>query len=71
MTTRIRKKRYTTDVNDTEWLLIEPLVRQKPGKGRNRTVNIREVVNAIFYLDYTGCQWEMLPKDFPDYRHVN
>ena len=71
MTIRTRKKRYTTDVNDTEWLLIEPLVRQKPGKGRKRTVNIREVVNAIFYLDYTGCQWEMLPKDFPDYRHVN
>ena len=71
MDRRTPKKRYTTDVNDTEWLLIEPLVRQKPGKGRKRTVNIREVVNAIFYLDYTGCQWEMLPKEFPDYRHVN
>jgi transposase len=65
------EKRYPTDVNDTTWLFIEPLVRQKPGKGRKRTVNIRLVVNAIFYLNKTGCQWEMLPHDFPDYRHVN
>jgi putative transposase len=64
-------KRYSTDVDDTEWMIIEPFLRQKPGKGRKRTVNIREVANAIFYLDRTGCQWEMLPKDFPDYRHVN
>ena len=65
------EKRYTTDVDDTAWMLIEPLVQQKPGQGRKRTVNIREVVNALFYLDHTGCQWEMLPKEFPDYRHVN
>lgn len=64
-------KRYSTDVDDTEWMIIEPFLRQKPGKGRKRTVNIREVANAIFYLDRTGCQWEMLPKEFPDYRHVN
>ena len=71
METAIGEKRYPTDVNDTTWLLIEPLVRQKPGKGRKRTIHIRLVVNAIFYLNKTGCQWEMLPHDFPDYRHVN
>lgn len=65
------EKRYPTDVDDTTWMLIEPIVRQKPGKGRKRTVNIREVMNAIFYLNHTGCQWEMLPKEFPDYRHVS
>jgi putative transposase len=64
-------KRYPTDVTDTEWSIIAPTVAQRPGRGRKRTVNIREVVNAIFYLNKTGCQWEMLPKDFPDYRHVN
>jgi putative transposase len=71
MSTKPCAKRYSTDVDDTEWLLIEPFLRQKPGRGRKRTVNIREVANAIFYIDRTGCQWEMLPKDFPDYRHVN
>jgi putative transposase len=65
------KKRYPTDVTDAEWSIIAPIVAQRPGRGRKRTVNIREVVNAIFYLNKTGCQWEMLPKEFPDYRHVN
>lgn len=62
---------YATDVDDTEWMVIEPLLLQKAGPGRKRTVDLRTVVNAIFYLARTGCQWEMLPKSFPDYRHVN
>lgn len=65
------EKRYPTDIDDATWLLVEPIVRKKPGKGRRRTVNIRMVLNAIFYLNHTGCQWEMLPKEFPDYRHVS
>ena len=65
------QKRYSTDVDDATWMLIEPILRQKPGKGRKRTVDIRMIINAIFYLNHTGCQWEMLPKDFPDYRHVS
>ncbi len=63
-------KRYDSDLTDQEWALIEPELAQKPGRGRRRTVNIREVVNAVFYLVRTGCQWRMLPKEFPDYRHV-
>lgn len=64
------KKRYKTDLDDTEWMLIEPFLRQR-GPGPRRTVDIREVANAIFYLNYTGCQWEMLPKEFPNYHTVN
>src|SRR2546428_13576126 len=71
MSKQTANKRYPTDVTDAEWSIIAPIVAQRPGKGRKRTVNIREVVNAIFYLNKTGCQWEMLPKEFPDYRHVN
>lgn len=70
MTNQSAAKRYKTDLDDGEWLLIEPFVRQR-GPGPRRTVDIRDVVNAIFYLDYTGCQWEMLPKDFPNYHTVN
>lgn len=71
MNTDIAEKRYASDLDDSEWMLIEPLVRQKPGKGAKRRISTREVVNAIFYLEHTGCQWEMLPKDFPDYHLVN
>jgi putative transposase len=71
MVQRETTRRYVTDITDQEWMIIAPLVAQTSGPGRKRKVNIREVVNAIFYLTYTGCQWRMLPKEFPDYRHVN
>src|SRR5262245_53906275 len=71
MTPTLERKPYPSDLSDEEWLLIAPLVAQAAGPGRPRTVDIREVVNAILYLNKSGCQWEMLPHDFPDYRHVN
>jgi putative transposase len=71
MTATPKRKPYPSDLADEEWLLIAPLVAQAAGPGRPRTVDIREVVNAILYLNKSGCQWEMLPHDFPDYRHVN
>lgn len=71
MTTQSPRKSYSTDLSDEEWMLIAPLVAQRPGAGRKRTANIREMVNALLYLTKTGCQWDMLPHDFPDYRHVH
>lgn len=64
-------KRYASDCNDAEWAIIEPFTRKPAGQaGRKRNVNMREIVNALFYRTKTGCQWRMLPKDFPDWRHV-
>ena len=71
MSTQTLRKPYPTDISDEAWEWIAPLLAQDAGPGRPRTVDIREIANAIFYLDKTGCQWEMLPHDFPDYRHVN
>jgi|SRR5437762_805118 len=71
MSRKARRKPYPTDISDEAWEWIAPILAQPAGPGRKRTIDIREVVNAIFYLDKTGCQWEMLPHDFPDYRHVN
>jgi putative transposase len=62
---------YPSDLTDEQWSLIEPKIpRAKPG-GRPRTVNMREVVNAIFYLVRTGCSWRMLPHDFPPWGTVH
>jgi putative transposase len=64
-------KRYASDLEDREWAILEPLIPPaKPG-GKPRRINMREVVNAIFYLLKTGCQWRMLPKDFPKWKTVN
>jgi putative transposase len=66
----MKRKRYTSDLSDAEWALLEPLIpAAKPG-GRPRSVNMREVVNAIFYVLKTGCQWGNLPGDFPPYSTV-
>src|SRR5918911_2983933 len=63
-------KRYASDLNDREFALIAPHVAQKSGSGKKRTIDIREVLNAIFYRTRTGCQWRMLPRDFPAWYHV-
>lgn len=62
---------YPTDLTDEQWAWIAPLVQQPKGKpGRPRRVDTREVVNAIFYVVRTGCQWRMLPHDFPVWQTV-
>lgn len=57
--------RYPSDLTDAEWALVEALIPPAKRGGRRRTVNLREVLNAIFYLLSTGCQWRSLPKEFP------
>ena len=50
---------------DPEWQVIEPFLAPAEGPGAPRTVDMRAVVDAIFYRLRTGCQWRMLPTDFP------
>jgi putative transposase len=57
------RKRYPSDLTDGQWELIRPLLPPaKPG-GRPRSVDLREVVNTLFYQARTGCQWDYLPHD--------
>jgi putative transposase len=66
------RKPYPSDLTDEQWAVIEPLI-PVPTAGRPRTNDMREVLNAIFYLNRSGCQWDMLPHDLPArstvYRH--
>ena len=63
-------KRYASDLDDAEWQRIEPLVAQKDGSGKKRTVNIREILNTLFYRTRTGGQWRMFPKDLSPWYHA-
>jgi putative transposase len=56
-------KIYPTDVTDEQWALIEPLIPPAKHGGAPRTVNLRLVFNTILYVNKTGCQWAMIPKD--------
>src|SRR5512135_1963550 len=58
------RKPYPSDLTDQQWAIIEPLIPVNT-VGRPRTVDMREVLNALFYLNRSGCQWDMLPHDLP------
>ena len=66
-------KRYPSDLTDEEWQLLEPVFEKVDPytTGRPRTTDLREIVNAIFYLNKTGCPWRYMPKDFPNYKLVS
>ena len=57
--------RYPSDLTDAEWALAAPLIPPAKRGGRKRTVDVREVLNGIFYVLSTGCQWRALPTDLP------
>jgi len=64
-TERVPDNRYATDVSDAAWALLAPLLPAAQPGGRPRTTDIRAVINAIFYLLRTGCQWRLLRREFP------
>lgn len=62
------RKAYRTDLSDEEWALLEPVLaawRERRRFIKRARTPLREIVNAILYQNRTGCQWEMLPHDFP------
>src|SRR5258708_8213499 len=65
------RKVYTTDLNDLEWQILEPLLPGPKPLGRKIEYSRREILNAIFYLNRNGCTWRDLPGDFPPYGTVS
>jgi putative transposase len=62
---------YDSDLTDKEWEIIAPIfTRAKKGRHFQKH-NKRELINAVRYLSKTGCQWRLLPKEFPPYKTVN
>src|SRR5215470_13200799 len=60
------RKQYPSDLTDEQWAIMAPLIppaKQSPRGGHPRTVDMREVLNTLFYLNRSGCQWDMLPHD--------
>lgn len=66
----MKHKTYPTDLTDRQWDCIRFLIpAAKPG-GRSRTLDMREVINAMLYIVVSGCQWRMLPKEYPKWQSV-
>jgi transposase len=64
------RKAYPSDVTDAEWQIIEPLLPEAQGIGRPREVDLREIINGIFYVLPEGCSWRALPHDLPPWQTV-
>lgn len=62
--------RYPTDTTDAQWESIKELIPPQEGRGRPRKVDLRRVIDAIFYITRSSCQWRMLPHDFPRWGKV-
>src|SRR5215468_2883286 len=56
---------YSSDLSDAQWALLEPMLPPPIPSGAPRTTDLREVLNAIFYVLTNGCAWHALPHDFP------
>ena len=67
----MERKSYRSDLTDKQWQLIEPHLPPEKERGRPRTTDLREVVNALLYMLRTGCQWDMLPEGFSTRTTVN
>lgn len=66
-----KERRYTSDMSDNQWRTIQPLLPlARDGQGRPIELDMRQVVNAVFYVVRTGCQWENMPKDYPNHNSV-
>ena len=62
--------RYASGTAGAEWAVIEPHLPPQAACGRTRTTKLRDVVDAIFYIAQSGCQWRLWPKDFPPFTTV-
>lgn len=66
-----KKRRYTSDLTAKQWAVIKPMLPfKRQGPGRPLKLNMRRVVDAIFYVIRTGCQWGNLPSEYPNHNSV-
>jgi putative transposase len=66
----MERKPYPSDLTDAQWALLKPLIPAARPGGRPRKTDVRDVLNALFYLNREGCTWRALPHDFPPWKTV-
>ena len=67
----IRRKAYSSDLTDAQWDILSPMLHVNTGRGRRNIHPLREIVNAILYINVNGCKWADLPHDFPPFTSVS
>ena len=59
------RKSYSSDLTADQWAILEPMFPANTGRGRRQTIPIKDIIDAVFYINASGCKWEDLPHDFP------
>ena len=65
-----RQRAYPSDLTDAQWEIIEPMLPLIKEPGRIPKHSFRDIVDAILYIDRSGCSWRQLPVDFPPWQTV-
>lgn len=65
------RKPYSSDLTPEQWAILEPLLPTYAGRGRRQTHPLREIINAVLYINVNGCKWADLPHDFPPFTSVS
>ncbi|WP_287280156.1 MULTISPECIES: transposase [unclassified Okeania] len=65
-----QRQLYPSDLSDLEWEILKPLLPKPKGFGHPIEVDLTEMINGVFYVQRTGCQWEMISHDLPPYTTV-
>src|SRR5262249_35148424 len=66
----MKSTRYPTDTTDAQWEIIRAVIPRRRGPGAPTKVNLRRIVDGIFYISRSGCQWRMLPREFGPWETV-
>jgi putative transposase len=61
---------YPSDLNEEEWALLAPLIPPAKPRGRPRSVEVRRIVNGLFYVLRSGCAWRYLPREYGPWQTV-
>lgn len=61
----VRRKEYSSDLTPEQWALLEPMFPANTGRGRRQSIPIKDIIDAVFYINANGCKWADLPHDFP------
>ena len=65
------RKPYSSDLTPDQWDIVRPMVPPNTGRGRRQTLSLKDIIDAIFYINANGCKWADLPHDFPSYTSVS
>lgn len=68
---KVTRKPYSSDLTLTQWEIISPMLRPNTGRGRHNIHDLKDIVDAILYINVNGCKWKDLPHDFPPFTSVS